>query len=92
LRAAALATAPRDASQPALRRLRMDYELRELHLAQLAPLMLRPGGKVDAAMATARVKIAGCATLDDALAWLNVRETAALMSDPETLKCALALD
>jgi membrane glycosyltransferase len=90
-RASALASAPRAASAPALRRLREDAELRELHLSHLAPAAVRKGGKIDAALATARAKIAECATLDDAIGWLDVRETRALLGDPETLRRALAL-
>jgi len=90
-RAAALAAAPRAPPAPALRRLREDAELRELHLAHLAPLTLRRGGKIDAALATARAKVEACETLDDLLGWLDMRETRALLADPQTLRRALAL-
>ena len=90
-RAAVLASAPRATSGPALRRLSEDAELRELHLAHLAPAPVRRGGKVDAALATAQVKIEACERLDDALGWLDARETRALLGDPEGLRRALAL-
>ena len=92
LRAAQLTSAPRRASEPALRRLSEDAELRDLHLAHLAPSIVCRGGKVDAAMATARVKIEACERLEDALGWLDARETRALLADRDTLRRALALD
>jgi membrane glycosyltransferase len=90
-RAAALARAPRLVAEPALLRLRDDEDLRALHLAHLAPAPLRKGGKVDSALATARAKIEACETLDDALGWLDARETRALLGDPGLLGRALTL-
>ena len=91
-RAAALARAPRLVAGPALRRLRDDADLRALHLAQLAPAPLRKGGRVDPALATARAKIEACETLDDAMGWLDARETRALLGDPGLLGRTLALE
>ena len=90
-RAAALASAPRAPSGDALARLRGDRGLREAHVVNLTANPPKKGGRIDAALATARVKIEMCERFDEAAAWLDKRETRAVLGDPRWLQRVLDL-
>ena len=90
-RAAELTRAPRGPSGEALRRLRDDASLRASHFADIPSARLKKGGKIDVQLATARAKIDASETFADAIAWLDKRETRALLGDRDLLTRTLVL-
>jgi membrane glycosyltransferase len=90
-RAAELASAPRPRGCDALTRLREDASLRFDHIASLPKSAARKGGAINVALATARAKIDLCEEFADVVAWLDKRETRALLGDRRLLSRALSL-
>jgi membrane glycosyltransferase len=90
-RAAALAAEPRGPELDALTRLREDADLRRAHLANLPPGAPKKGGRIDAALATARAKLDLCERFEEARDWLDTAETRALLGDARLLARALAM-
>jgi membrane glycosyltransferase len=90
-RAAVLASAPAPPGLDALTRLREDEYLRDDHIANLQAGPACRGGRIDVALATARAKIDLCEDFDDALGWLDKRETRALLGDGPLLARVLSL-
>ncbi len=75
----------------ALAHLRDDLNLRRDHLANLPPSVRSKGGRIDAALATARAKIDLCEGFADVAGWLDVAETRALLGDRDLLARVLNL-
>ena len=75
----------------ALTRLRDDVDLRERHLANLSPRPVKKGDRIDAALATARSKIALCDKFEEAAGWLDKAETRAVLGDGDLLQRVLDL-
>ena len=90
-RAADLAASARPQPADALTRLREDADLAAGHLAALSPAALRPGGRIDPALATARMKIEHCERFDEVRDWLDKPETRAALGDAHLTQRVLAL-
>ncbi len=90
-RAAQLAQRPRPQAVDALTRLREDEDLRQEHLANLSIPFIKPGGRIDAALALARAKVDVCEEFAQVATWLEPRETRALLGHPALLRRALQL-
>ena len=91
-RASALTGLAHDAGGTALARLRDDRQLREEHVANIPPRVAGKRGRIDVALATARVKLDECDTFADLADWLDARETRALLGDRDLLTRGLDLD
>jgi membrane glycosyltransferase len=74
--------------QPALLRLARDPMLLAAHVAMTEPVP-RTRGDVDVHLAVARAKLEDAATLDEAMQFLSLRETFAVLTDEATLRAAI---
>ena len=90
-RAAELSRAQRPPDPGALMRLRDDAELAMSHIASLVPRVTTKGGAVDAALATAGVKVETSEAFAECAGWLTKAETRALLGDKRLLTRALEL-
>lgn len=90
IRANQLAAAPSKVNADPLRELRNDKHLLEEHVRNL-PVLMRDRGKIDPHLAIARAKIEDARCFDEALEFLNSRETYSVMSNPAILTMIMNL-
>ncbi len=90
IRANQLTVAPSRISADPLRELRNDRHLLEEHVKNL-PAVTRDRGKIDPHLAIARAKIEDARCFDEALEYLNPRETYSVMNSPTILRAAMDL-
>jgi membrane glycosyltransferase len=91
IRANELANALHQTITCPLRVLRDDRALREAHLKNLSAQKPRNRGQIDPHLAIARAKIEDALSFDEALGYLNTRETFALLNSPAVLGFLLEL-
>jgi membrane glycosyltransferase len=90
-RANELAASARTEVAGGLQQLRQDAELLKHHMNSLRHASSPKFGKVDVALATARIKIEQCETFDEAVKWLDKSEVRALLGDAAFLQRTLEL-
>ena len=90
-RANELAARPRPEPKGALQRLRQNPELLASHLNALPQKRDHKFERIDAHLATARVKIERCETFEDAVKWLDASEVRAVLNDRSVLRCVANL-
>ena len=86
LRAKELASLGRTESAGALRQLQQDRELLDCHLNSLSQKKSPKFGRIDAHLATARVKIDRCDSFHEAVEWLDKSEVLAVLNDVVVLR------
>lgn len=91
IRANQLAAAPSKISEDPLRELRNNRRLLEEHVRNL-PAVMRDRGKIDPHLAIARAKIEDARCFDEALEFLNPRETYSVMNSAAILTMVVNLE
>ena len=91
VRAKELAASARIETTGALQQLRQDTGLLNYHLVSLSHVSHPKSGHVDVPLATARAKIEGCASFEEAVAWLDRHESHAVLNNPVTLRRILQM-
>lgn len=91
VRAKELAASARIEMTGALQQLRQDTGLLNYHLVSLSHVSHPKSGHVDVPLATARAKIEGCASFEEAVAWLDRHESHAVLNNPVTLRRILQM-
>jgi membrane glycosyltransferase len=86
-----LANAPHEQVACPLRTLRDDPTLRQTHLSNLPVQSNRIRGRIDPHLAIARAKIEDARSFDEAVGFLNSRETFAVLGSPVTLQTLFEL-
>jgi membrane glycosyltransferase len=91
LRANELAVGPEPVMMTAMSVLRDDPAMLAHHLRSIAPRTERKRGQIDPHLAVARAKIDDAETFDEAVGYLTVRETFAVLNDRSTLARMMTL-
>jgi membrane glycosyltransferase len=91
VRAKELAASARIETTGALQQLRQDTGLLNYHLVSLSHVSRPKSGHIDVPLATARAKIEGCASFEEAVAWLDRHESHAVLNNPVTLRRILQM-
>ncbi|MEH2560673.1 glucans biosynthesis glucosyltransferase MdoH [Bradyrhizobium sp. AZCC 2289] len=91
VRANELAASARIEMTGALQQLRQDTGLLNYHLVSLSHVSRPKSGHVDVPLATARAKIEGCTSFEEAVAWLDGQESRAVLNNPVILRRILQM-
>jgi len=90
-RAKELAASARIEMTGALQQLRQDTGLLNYHLVSLSHVSRPKSGHIDVPLATARAKIEGCTSFEEAVAWLDRQESHAVLNNPVILRRILQM-
>jgi membrane glycosyltransferase len=91
VRAKELAASARIEMTGALQQLRQDTGLLNYHLVSVSRVSRPKSGHIDVPLATARAKIEGCTSFEEAVAWLDGQESHAVLNNPVILRRILQM-